>query len=180
MRVRIANPSDGSTLVVTVTGEVVILKFVIAAPPVLAGASQKMVALESPATASNSWGAEGTTAVVVNVTDPAGPDPTVFFATTVAVYCVPAVKPVTPSDVVTPRLAVEPLTVTSYPVIAEPPLELGADQLIVAVVVVMLDAVTVCGTVGTTAGTVGLALAVEPVPTEFTAAIVRLYVVPGV
>jgi hypothetical protein len=56
-----------------------------------------------------------------------------FLAFTVNVYAVPLVKPVTVRGEEAPDASILPgLAVTMYPVIAEPPLELGAVKVTVA------------------------------------------------
>jgi hypothetical protein len=67
--------------------------------------------------------------------DDAGPEPTEFVATTVNVYEVPFVKPVTVAEVTVPvAMPVRPPgeEVTVYELMVEPPLEPGAFQLTAA------------------------------------------------
>ena len=107
--------------------------------------------------------------------------PTALVAVTVKVYAVPFVRPVTTIGDV-PPVAVNPpvLDVTVYEVIAEPPFEDGAENVIVASPLPRV-AVPIVGASGTVAGTTELVVAEAIlVPFEFVAVTVKVYVTPFV
>ena len=119
------------------SGEEVTVYRVIADPPVFVGAVKLTVALPAPPVALMPVGVPG--AVAAGVTEEealeVGPVPTALVAVTVKVYAVPLVKPVTViGDDVPVTAAVPPPgeAVTVYPVIADPPVFVGAVKLTVA------------------------------------------------
>ncbi|GAA3406273.1 hypothetical protein GCM10020370_32660 [Paenibacillus hodogayensis] len=123
----------------------------IALPPSLAGASKLTVAVPLPAVALTFVGELGSLIGVTlpDVTD-ASELPTLFFATTVNVYAVPYVNPVTVTGLAVVLVPVIPpgLDVTVYSVIALPPSLAGASKLTVACLLPAV-AVTFVGAPGT-------------------------------
>jgi hypothetical protein len=109
------------------------------------------------------------------------PVPCAFVAVTVNVYVTPFVRPVTVIGEL-PPVPVNPpgLEVTVYEVIAEPPFDPGAENVIVASPLPRV-AVPIDGAPGTVSGTTELLVAeAMPVPTSFVAVTVNVYVVPFV
>jgi hypothetical protein len=106
--------------------------------------------------------------------------PTELVATTVKVYAVPLVSPVTVIGDEAP-VAVRPSgeEVTVYPVITAPPLLAGAVKLTVALPLLTMAEILV-GTPGAIGAgvTADDALEAVPVPTEFVAVTVKVYAVP--
>ena len=149
-----------------------------------AGAVQVIVADLSPATATTSVGADGTSGVV---TAAEGTDaalvPAALVAVTEEVYDVPFASPVTAALVpVTAKLAdgAAGVTITVYAVIALPPLLAGTVQLTAADPTPAV-ATTPVGASGTVIGvTAADAWDAGPVPAAFTAATVNVYEVPFV
>ncbi|GKS13455.1 hypothetical protein YDYSY3_44550 [Paenibacillus chitinolyticus] len=115
----------------------------------------------------------------------AGLDPTLFVATTVNVYSVPLVNPVTVTGLAVVLVPLNPpgLDVTVYSVIALPPSLAGASKLTVAC---PLPAVawTFVGALGTLIGATGVTLPdatdAVPLPALFVATTVNVYAVPFV
>ncbi|GKS13454.1 hypothetical protein YDYSY3_44540 [Paenibacillus chitinolyticus] len=126
----------------------------IALPPSLAGASKLTVACPLPAVAVTFVGALGTLIGATGVTLPDAADtaelPALFFATTVNVYAVPFVNPVTMTGLAVVLVPLNPpgLDVTVYSVIALPPSLAGASKLTVACPLPAV-AVTFLGALGT-------------------------------
>jgi hypothetical protein len=114
------------------------------------------------------------------------PVPATFFAATRNVYAVPFVKPPKAAWVTTPTLIFPLATpaaklVTSYPVIAAPPLNAGALQLTVAWPDPAAVADTLVGASGTVRGVTALeSMDCAPVPIAFFAATRNVYAVPFV
>jgi len=133
-----------------------------------------------PAVTAPIVGAPGTVAGVTVPAVDAGPFPAAFVATTVQLYCVPLVKPLTTIGLVVPVFvsADAPLATQEavYCVIAEPPFDPAAKATdAVPFPAVMTPRVGADGVVK------GVADAEEdagPVPTAFTAATLQLYEVP--
>src|SRR5690349_5480198 len=137
-----------------------------ALPPSLSGAVQETDADALPAVAVTAVGAPGTVAGATGVTllegAEDGLEPTAFVATTVNVYVVPLVRPVTVADVTlfaTRMLAPAGLEVIVYEVIGLPPVESGASHATVADALPAV-AVTPVGAPGaaSTTGAVGVTL----------------------
>jgi hypothetical protein len=155
---------------------------VIADPPVFVGAVKLTVALPLLPLAEMLVGAPGTVATGVTADDAleAVPVPTELVATTVKVYAVPLVSPVTVIGEEAPD-AVRPPgeEVTVYPVIADPPVLVGAVKLTVA-----LPLLTVAEMLVGTPGAIGAGVTADdaieavPVPTELVATTVKVYAVP--
>jgi hypothetical protein len=127
------NVEPSGVVTVAPPGLAVTVYDVIGEPPLLAGAFQLTVTAPLPAAPTTAVGGPGGP---VGVTLADGADaadgPTPLLATTVNVYAVPFVRPLTFADNVVPSgvVAVAPpgLAVTVYDVIGEPPLSAGAAQ----------------------------------------------------
>src|SRR5207253_4443256 len=131
-----------------------------ALPPSLAGAVQETDAEALPAVAVTAVGAPGTVAGATGVTLLEASEgallPTALLATTVKVYAVPLVRPVSVADVpVTVALAPVGLEVTVYEVMALPPSLTGAVQETVAEALPAVAEAAV-GAPGTVAGAFGV------------------------
>ena len=129
---------------------------VIALPPLLTGAVKLTLAWALPPVAVTSVGAPGGVAGVTLFEASEGTlEPIAFVATTVKVYAIPLVSPVITWDVaVVPALLSTPpagFDVTTYPVIALPPVLAGAVNVTVACVLPGV-AVTFVGGPGAVAG----------------------------
>ena len=126
----VASPSVVVTL--CSPGADVTVYAVIAEPPLLAGGVHDTEASPLPAVAVPIVGAPGAVSTAVGVVEfdapEAGESPAAFIATTVKVYSVSLVRPVTVAVVAPVVSAVTPPgeEVTVYFVIAEPPLLVGA------------------------------------------------------
>ena len=151
---------------------------VIADPPVFVGAEKLTVALPLLPLAEMLVGVPG--AVIGDVTaDEASdgvPAPTALVALTVYVYATPFVKPVTVIGEDVPVAVIPPgEAVTVYPVIADPPVFVGAVKLTVALPLLPLAEILV-GAPGAIAAGVTADDAVEavPVPTELIAVTVKV------
>ncbi|GAA3406271.1 hypothetical protein GCM10020370_32650 [Paenibacillus hodogayensis] len=111
--------------------------------------------------------------------------PTLFLATTVNVYAVPFVNPVTVTGLAVVLVPMIPpgLDVTVYSVIALPPSLAGASKLTVAVPLPAV-AVTFVGALGTLIGATGVTLPdaadAAELPALFLATTVNVYAVPFV
>src|ERR1035437_7765752 len=107
---------------------------VIADPPLLAGAVNVTETWASPSVAVPIVGAPGTVEGVTEFEAELGKLlPLAFVATTVKVYAVPLVRPVTVIGLEEPvRVIVPGFEVTVYPVITDPPLLAGAVNVTVA------------------------------------------------
>jgi hypothetical protein len=109
----------------------------------------------------------------------AGPDPFIFEATTVNVYAVPLVSPVTTIGLAAPEA--EPpagFEVTVYPVIADPPLLAGAENVTEACAFPFV-AVPIVGALGTAEGVIEFEAALAgPSPLALVATTVKVYAVP--
>ena len=125
----------------------------IALPPVLAGAVNDTVACALPATAAIAVGAPGTVAGITLLDAAEGaPLPTAFVATTVNVYAVPFVRPVTVNGLPAPDDVSPPgFDATVYPVMGLPPLMLGGVNETLACALLAV-AVPIVGAFGTVAG----------------------------
>jgi len=126
---------DEAPVAVKPSGEEVTVYPVIADPPVFVGAVKLTVALPLLTVAEILIGTPGAVVAGVTADDAleAVPVPTELVATTVKVYAVPLVSPVTvigDEEPVAVRLPGEEVTV--YPVIAAPPVFVGAVKLTVA------------------------------------------------
>ena len=138
---------------------------VIADPPVFVGAAKLTVALPLLPLAEMLVGTPGAIGAGVTADDAleAVPVPTELVATTVKVYAVPLVSPVTVIGDEEP-VAVRPPgdEVTVYPVIADPPVFVGAVKLTVALPLLPIAEILV-GTPGTVnAGVTGADALEEP------------------
>ena len=126
---------DEAPVAVRPSGEEVTVYPVITAPPVFVGAVKLTVALPLLTIAEMLVGTPGAIGAGVTADDAleAVPVPTELVATTVKVYAVPLVNPVTVIGDEEP-VAVRPPgdEVTVYPVIADPPVFVGAVKLTVA------------------------------------------------
>jgi hypothetical protein len=159
--------------------------FVIALPPLLAGAAHDTVAAALARVAETLPGAPGAdgfgtvgaggagpTGTTATEASDAGPTPTAFLAVTVNEYAVPFARPVTVQDV---PVAVHDWSpgdaVTVYPVMADPPLLTGAVQDTDACALPAVGGLMV-GAPGTFAVLPWTWVAKEPVPTTFFAATV--------
>jgi len=109
----------------------------------------------------------------------AGPTPNAFTAVTVKVYAVPFASPVTVIGEAEPVPLMPPgLEVTTYPMIAEPPLLAGGVKATEACALPAL-AVPMVGAPGTVAGVTEFDGAeAGPGPTAFVAVTVKVYAVP--
>jgi hypothetical protein len=110
--------------------------------------------------------------------------PTALVATTVKVYAVPFVKPVTfIGDIVPVPIKLPGLDVTVYPVTTLPPLLVGATNATLAEAFPAV-ATTAVGGPGTVFGTAGVtavdATEATELPTAFVATTVKVYAVPFV
>jgi len=169
---------DEAPVAVKLPGEEVTVYPVIADPPVFVGAVKLTVALPLLPVAEILVGTPGAIAAGVTADDAleAVPVPTELVATTVKVYAVPLASPVTVIGEEAP-VAVKPLgeEVTVYPVIADPPVLVGAVKLTVA-----LPLLTVAEILVGTPGAIGAgvtaddALEAVPVPTELVALTVKV------
>ena len=133
-----------------------------------------------PAAALTPVGALGTVAGTIELLVPeAVLVPTALLAVTVNVYVVPLVRPVIVIGDEPPVAVKFPtLELTVYPVMVEPPLLLGALNVIVACPF-PATALTPVGAFGTVAGVTELLDAdAVLVPTAFVAVTVKVYVVP--
>src|SRR4051794_29045513 len=105
-----------------------------AGPPLEAGAVQAAVIVVAlapmPGVSVRLVGAPGAETAVADAEADAEPVPMPFVAVTVNVYVVPAVRPVTVQLVAGATAVQDPdgLTLTVYPVTAEPPSDAGADH----------------------------------------------------
>ena len=155
----------------------------IVAPPVELGAVKATLALALPAVAVPMVGAPGTVTVVVvepGVTEAEPEDalvPLALVAVTVQLYVEPLVKLDTVSGLVVPEavLVVEPVTQEAvYFVIADPPVELGAVKLTLALVLLADVAVPIVGAPGTVTGVTDTALEEALLPALLAALTVQL------
>ena len=150
----------------------------IADPPLLAGAVKLTVALPLLPVAEILVGTPGAIAAGVTADDAleAVPVPMELVAVTVKVYAVPLVSPVTVIGDEAP-VAVRPPgeEVTVYPVIAAPPVFVGAVKLTVALPLLTVAEILV-GTPGAVVAgvTADDALEAVPVPTMFVAVTVKV------
>jgi hypothetical protein len=157
---------------------------VIALPPFEAGAVHETLACDVPPVAVTLVGAPGTVAGVTALDGAdAGPAPAAFAATTVNVYVVPLVSPVTVAEVTDPATvddAPPGAAVTVYDVIALPPSVEGGVHDTMACVLPPV-AVTPVGALGTLPGITALDGAdAAPAPTLFVATTLNVYDVPFV
>ena len=169
---------DEAPVAVRPSGEEVTVYPVITAPPVFVGAVKLTVALPLLTIAEILVGAPGAIAAGVTADDAleAVPVPTELVATTVKVYAMPLVNPVTViGDDVPVAVRAPGEEVTVYPVIADPPVFVGAVKLTVALPLLPVAEILV-GVPGTVAAGVTADDAVEavPVPTELIAVTVKV------
>ena len=147
-------------------------------PPVIVGAVKLTVALPLPPLAEILVGTPGAIAAGVTADDAleAVPVATELVAMTVKVYAVPLVRPVTVIGEEEP-VAVRPPgeEVTVYPVIADPPVFVGAVKLTVALPLLPLAEIPVGAPGAIAAGvTADDALEAAPIPTELVAVTVKV------
>jgi hypothetical protein len=155
---------------------------VIADPPLFIGGVKVIVASPLPAVAVPIVGASGTVAGTIGLLGAeATLVPIALVAVTVKVYVTLFDKPVTVIGDALPVPVKPPgLEVTVYEVIAEPPLNTGGVNVIVAWPLPLV-AVPIVGASGTVAGvTELLALEADPVPTALVAVTVNVYATPFV
>ena len=147
----------------------------------LIGAVKLTITCALPLTPLTAVGAPGAVAgVTADEVLEALPLPALLVAVTVKVYAEPLVRPVTVIGDEEP-VAVKPLgeEVTVYPVIADPPVLVGAVKLTVALPLLPLAEIPVGAPGAIAAGvTADDALEAAPVPTELVAVTVKVYAVP--
>jgi hypothetical protein len=152
---------------------------VIGEPPLLAGAENDTVADASALVAVTAVGAPGTSArVTAGDAADSALSPAAFVARTVKVYAVPFVSDDTTHGLVAHIALPFGAPVTTYPVIADPPLLAGATKATDAALFPRV-ATTLVGTPATVDGvTAGDAADSKLSPTEFVACTVNVYAVP--
>jgi hypothetical protein len=187
-------PTGAVTVAEPPAGVEVTVYEVMALPPLDAGALHETEACALPAVAVTALGAPGAVAGVVGVTlfdgADAGPLPTALTATTVNVYGTPLFKPLTVALVGTTVLPAGAVTValppagdelTTYEVMALPPLDAGAVHETEACELPAV-ATTLVGAPGAVAPVDGVTLFESadagPVPMSVVAVTEKLYVLP--
>jgi hypothetical protein len=151
-----------------------------AEPPLLAGAVNVTVACAFPIVAIPIVGGSGTVeGVTAFEAELARPVPFPLVAFTVKVYVVPLDRPATVIGLAEPEPVSPPgLEVTVYPVMAEPPSLVGPLNVTDACAFPAV-AIPIVGAPGTVEGITEFEAALAgPVPMEFVAVTVKVYVVP--
>lgn len=180
MEVAAAPPDPVTTVAGAVELSVALAVYpLIAAPPFADGAEKFTVTCPSAATAVEIVGALGVVEGVTElVADDEAPAPFALLATTVNVYAVPFVSPLTVMGLALPVAIWPPEEVTVYPVMVEPPLDAGAEKLTLAEAFPAV-ALPMVGAPGTVDGVMEFdALEAALVPTPFVAVTVNVYAVP--